>query len=218
MIEEEQASIQNDGPFVFWGENLSLDLVNTEVIVRGKRQDLLAQPQDAAQWWRVAQKHHRALDAVCAENEGQTRYDQTLLSALKSLRAALREIFSALVEERNPEKEDIGVLNNVLKTGYASLDMTEQGELMSIYRTADTQKGLVLLPIALSALHLISTGERRRLHHCENGRCILFFYDTTKSATRRWCSLGCMDRARSAQRYREAKKRHRAQEQETRKD
>lgn len=206
MIEEQQATMQNDGPFVFRGENLALDLVNTEVIIRGKQHDLLAQPQDAEQWWRAAQKHHRDLDAVRAENEDQMNYDQTLLSALKSLRTALRAIFSALVEERNPEKEDIDVLNNVLKAGYASLDMTEQGELVSIYRTTDTQRGLVLLPIALSALHLISTGKRKRLHHCENGRCILFFYDTTKSATRRWCSLGCMDRARSAQRYRETKK------------
>jgi predicted RNA-binding Zn ribbon-like protein len=204
MIEEEQ--MQNDGPFIFWGENLALDLVNTEVVVRGKRQDLLAHPQDARQWWRAAQKHQRDHDVVRAENEGQIGNDETLLSALKSLRAALRAIFSALVEERSPEKKDIDVLNEVLKTGYASLDLTEQGELVSIYRTADTQKGLILLPIALSALRLISTGERKRLHHCENSRCILFFYDTTKSATRRWCSLGCMDRARSAQRYKEAKK------------
>ena len=205
MSEEEQATMQNDGPFVFRGENLALDLVNTEVVIRGKRQDLLAQPQDAAQWWLAAQKHHRDLNAVRAENEEQIDYDRALLSKLFSLRTALRAIFSALVEERNPAKEDRDVLNNVLKTGYASLDMTEQGELVSIYRTADTQRGLILLPIALSALHLICTGERKRLHHCENGKCILFFYDTTKSATRRWCSLGCMDRARSAQRYREAK-------------
>ena len=33
-----------------------------------------------------------------------------------------------------------------------------------------------------------------------------FITHTTKSATRRWCSLGCMNRARSAQHYREIKK------------
>jgi predicted RNA-binding Zn ribbon-like protein len=205
MIEEEQTTIQDDGPFVFRGENLALDLVNTEVVVRGKRQDLLAQPEDAVQWWRAVNQHNPNFDTVRAENEGQTAYDAALLDSLKSLRTALRAIFSALVEESNPSKADINTLNDILKTGYAALDMTEQAELLSIYRTTDPQKSLVLLPIALSALHLISTGERKRLHHCENGRCILFFYDTTKSATRRWCSLGCMDRARSAQRYREAK-------------
>ncbi|HET8845257.1 MAG TPA: ABATE domain-containing protein, partial [Ktedonobacteraceae bacterium] len=102
MIEEEQATMQNDEPFVFWGDNLALDLVNTEVVIRGKRQDLLAQPQDAAQWWRAAQKEHRDLDTVRAENEDHIHDDRALLSALKSLRTALRAIFSALVEERSP--------------------------------------------------------------------------------------------------------------------
>jgi predicted RNA-binding Zn ribbon-like protein len=97
------------------------------------------------------------------------------------------------------------VLNDVLRTGYASLDFSRQGDVTPVFHTSDPRKGPILVPIALSALDLIQTGERKRLHECENDRCILFFYDTTKSATRRWCSLGCMDRARSSRRYRQAK-------------
>jgi len=33
----------------------------------------------------------------------------------------------------------------------------------------------VLLPLALSALHLFTQTEYHRLHHCKNERCILFF-------------------------------------------
>jgi predicted RNA-binding Zn ribbon-like protein len=69
----------------------------------------------------------------------------------------------------------------------------------------DPAHGPLLLPIALSALDWLSSGDRPRLHRCANPRCVLLFYDTTRSATRRWCSLGCMDRARSARRYRQAK-------------
>jgi predicted RNA-binding Zn ribbon-like protein len=53
-----------------------------------------------------------------------------------------------------------------------------------------------LLPIALSAARLTMGGARERLHRCANERCVLLFYDTTKSATRRWCSVACKDRDR----------------------
>ncbi|HLZ57298.1 MAG TPA: ABATE domain-containing protein [Ktedonosporobacter sp.] len=207
MIETEQSTTQDDEPFLFRGENLALDLVNTEVIKRGKQIDLLTTPQDVAHWWQAACRHHPEFDKVRTENENTTNYDMALFKDLKSLRTALRAIFSALVTQEVPDKKDVSILNAVLRTGYSALDLTEQGDLLPCYHTTDAGKGLVLLPIALSALRLIRSGDRKRLHHCENGNCILFFYDTTKSATRRWCSLGCMDRARSAQRYREAKQR-----------
>lgn len=203
---EEKGRTQYETPFLVDGENLALSLVNTEVMTRGKRGDLLMTSQDVARWWQETCQRHPEFDEVRRESEEPIMYDTALLNALKTLRAALRAIFNALVTGSMPEKEDVAILNAILRTGYTSLDLTEQGELVPRTHTTDPTQGLMLLPIALSASRLISQGERKRLHHCENERCILFFYDTTKSATRRWCSLGCMDRARSAQRYREAKR------------
>lgn len=203
--EKEKAGV-DDGPFLFRGENLALDLVNTVIVWRGKRQDLLAMPQDVAVWHQAASRHHVELKAVRGANEGSLVYNTALLSSLTTLRAALRAIADRLVEEKIPAIEDLNVLNRVLKTGYPALDLTEQEEFLYAYHT-DSPQGTLLLPIALSAAYLISHGERKRLHQCNNENCILFFYDTTKSATRRWCSLGCMDRARSAQRYRQTKRR-----------
>jgi predicted RNA-binding Zn ribbon-like protein len=207
MINADHGRTPDDAPVLLNRENLALELVNTEVIKRGKHCDLLTIPQDVARWWQAVCQHHSEIEEVCAEDEEITAYDMVLLNALKILRTALRAIFSALVAGKAPEKANVSVLNEVLKTGYPSLDLTSQGDLRPVYRTRDSRTGRVLLPIALSALHLIQTGERKRLHRCENERCILFFYDTTRSATRRWCSLGCMDRARSIQRYQQAKQR-----------
>ena len=36
--------------FPFLGEVLALDLVNTEILVRGKRFEFLTTPEDAARW------------------------------------------------------------------------------------------------------------------------------------------------------------------------
>jgi len=205
MSKTEPERSPTDTVFSFLGGDLALDLVNTEVMERGKQQDLLDTPQALASWWQAARRHYPELDEWCGANEETIVYDPALLNALKTLRAALRRLFSALVEASIPEQADVAVLNDVLRTGYASLDLNVQGDVLPAYHTTDLRKGPILVPIALSALDLIQTGERKRLHQCENERCILFFYDTTRSATRRWCSLGCMDRVRSSKRYRQAK-------------
>ena len=190
--------------FLFLGDVLALDLVNTEVVVRGKPRDLLATPEDVGQWWQAAQRSYPDRDVVQAS--GVARFDRAALLALKELRTALRGMFGALADGTTPASADIDVVNSVLRTGAHALMLPSSGAVQAGYQAqpgADSMR----FAIALSALRLVRDGERPRLHRCSNDRCVLLFYDTTKSATRRWCSLGCMDRARSAKRYRAAKQR-----------
>jgi predicted RNA-binding Zn ribbon-like protein len=190
--------------FLFIGDVLALDLVNTEVVVRGIGRDLLATPEDAGQWWRAAQRAYP--DMEVGEGGGVVRFDLAALLALKELRTALRGIFGALADGTTPATADIDIVNSVLRTGAHALMLTSIGAVQAAYQ-AQPGADSMLFAIALSAVRLVRDGERQRLHRCSNERCVLLFYDTTKSATRRWCSLGCMDRARSAKRYRAAKQR-----------
>jgi predicted RNA-binding Zn ribbon-like protein len=190
--------------FLFIGDVLALDLVNTEVVVRGKPRDLLATPEDVGQWWDAAQHSYPNMDVVQAS--GVTHVDTVGLAALKRLRTTLRGIFGALADGTTPASADIDALNSVLRTGTHALLLTSSGAVEPVYQ-AQPGADAMLFAIALSALRLVRDGEQQRLHRCSNDRCVLLFYDTTKSATRRWCSLGCMDRARSAKRYRAAKQR-----------
>jgi predicted RNA-binding Zn ribbon-like protein len=145
-------------------------------------------------------------DMDVMQASGVARFDLAALLALKELRTALRGFFGALADGTTPASADIDVVNSVLHTGARALMLTSSGAVQAVYQAqpgADSMR----FAIALSALRLVRDGERQRLHRCSNDRCVLLFYDTTKSATRRWCSLGCMDRARSAKRYRAAKQR-----------
>ncbi len=72
---------------------------------------------------------------------------------------------------------------------YPALKLASEQELIPTYHTREAEQGTILLPIVLSAFHLFTQAEKQRLHKCKNQRCILFFYDGTKSATRQWCSL-----------------------------
>ena len=190
--------------YLFLSGVLALDFVNTEVVVRGKRHDLFATPEDVADWWQQALTHHPDGEQVKADTDAVV-WSAQLLERIKRVRAAIRTFCTNLVEQQPVDGEALTTLNAILAIGYPALEATSGQEMVSVYRTREDDQGAVLLPIALSALHLFTQAEKHRLHKCKNKRCILFFYDTTKSATRQWCSLECMNRARSLQHYRRVK-------------
>jgi predicted RNA-binding Zn ribbon-like protein len=103
-------------------------------------------------------------------------------------------------------EEDLTPVNAILALGYPALERTDQGNVKTVTHLRDPEQGSVLVPIALSALRLFMESDWRRLHQCQHDRCIVFFYDTTKSGTRRWCSPDCMNRARSIRHYQLTKK------------
>ncbi|HEX9133108.1 MAG TPA: ABATE domain-containing protein [Ktedonobacteraceae bacterium] len=183
---------------------LALDLVNTEVIVRGRRYDLLRSPEDVARWWQEAITHHPDREKVKEETQVNV-WSLPLLERIKQIRAAIRALCTNLVKQQPLDQAALTVLNAILAIGYPALDIVSGGEMVPIYRAREADQGAILLTIALSAFHLLTQAEKHRLHKCKNDRCILFFYDTTKSATRQWCSLECMNRARSLQHYQHVK-------------
>ena len=190
---------------LFLSGSLALDLVNTEMIVRGKKRDVLSSPDALARWWEEARKQHP--DSV--EVKGVVEpiaWNSELLDAVKTLRMTVRTLSTHVVELHAVEEGDLELLNGVLARGYPFLERTAQGNVRLVTRPGDEQKGQVLLPITLSASHLFTESDWQRLHRCKNDRCILFFYDTTKSGTRHWCSPGCMNRFRSIHHYKVTKK------------
>lgn len=198
---QRHTSIMN---YQFLSGVLALDLVNTEVIVRGRRYDLLSSPEDVENWWQEALTHHPDGEKVKAEAQAIV-WSASLLERTKQLRVAIRNLCTNVVEQQPLDQEALTTLNATLAMGYPALDVVSGQEMVSVYRTCEAEQGAVLLPIALSALQLFTQAEKHRLHKCKNDRCILFFYDTTKSATRQWCSLECMNRARSLQHYQHLK-------------
>ena len=184
------------GRFTFVGEALPLDLVNTEQVVRGKAVDLIATPDDLAAWWRAAGERYPATFAPLDDASAA-------LPAALDLRAGLRRIFEAAAESRSPAAADLDVINLILRGGYLALEPDPALVARVVTRHTDSGAASLLYPIARAAVTLLTERDLSRLHRCGNERCVLLFYDTTKSGTRRWCSLGCMNRARSLRRYRE---------------
>ena len=191
-------------PFVFVGGSLALDLVNTEVVIRGKRLDLLNTPEALGCWWQAAHVEYpdpASVDAIARHGVAAPAD----LAATTELRSALRRLLESAADGGVIDGHDLDPVNRVLATGVQALEIVGPGSFRSTFRSRTSGSKAMLLPIASSALELLTGRDITRLHRCANERCILLFYDTTKSATRRWCSVECMNRARSAERHRNQK-------------
>lgn len=190
-----------DATFFFVGGALALDFVNTEVVIRGKARDLLASPGAWAAWRRAAGAHYPEIDPrapVPAPDEATAR--------AMTFRGALRRLFGAVAAGEPVDPAALDALNGVLDVGRNVVEVAEGGGFAATFRTRAEYPDAGLVPIAWSALEVLTRSDLTRLHACANERCTQIFHDTTKSGTRRWCSVGCMNRARSAERYRAAKR------------
>jgi predicted RNA-binding Zn ribbon-like protein len=194
---------QRDGhqSFVFLGGNLALDLVNTEIMVRGKPVDLLVTPRDATQWWAMARQAYPHLIQPLERGE----WSEQQVAKLRKVRRTLRQMFECLAVEHQVDEEQVNALNRILREGYYALEVSPGGKVSAVYKTRQDPGMAVELSIAFAALSLLTEKDLNRLRACQNEKCMLLFYDSTRSATRHWCSIACMNRARSRKNYKQAK-------------
>jgi len=186
-----------DSPFQFIGEALAFDFINTETVKRKKLTELLNTPADVVAWWHEAVRHYHM------DQNQPLAIEDDVFETVKVLRSSLRRIFTAVVTQTSLRSTDLDVLNGVLKSGYSRLIMTADGHFK--VRLADADESPLLLTIAQSATALLTECPPERLHQCKNGQCIRMFLDTTKNGNRVWCSVACMNRARSIEHYHQLK-------------
>jgi predicted RNA-binding Zn ribbon-like protein len=159
------------------GEPLTLDLVNTEFAPDGTVVDLLATAESARAWAAAA-----GLTGTLGEAS---------LAALRQARSAVRDAL---------EGRGTAPLNAVLDMGRVRLSVSD-----ALAPTRTLQAGEpAWQPAVLAAANLLDLLETApdRVKHCENPDCVLWFFDTTRNGTRRWCSMAvCGNRMKARRHY-----------------
>jgi predicted RNA-binding Zn ribbon-like protein len=159
------------------GEPLALDLVNTEFAAAGTVVDLLANADLARAW------------ALAAGLTGTL--DEAGLRALRQARSAVRDAL---------EHRGTAPLNAVLDRGRVRLSVSEALAPTRALQVSEP----AWLPAVLAAANLLDLLETApgRVKHCENPDCMLWFFDTTRNGTRRWCSMAvCGNRMKARRHY-----------------
>lgn len=134
---------------------------------------------------------------------GRREAEKTLARALE-FRAALRHMAERLVDGKAVPTATIVLINDLLnnQVSYAELRRTRGGFEKHIHANFN-EPGHLLLPIAESVCDLLCYSDFSLIKKCENDACVLYFYDTTKNHSRRWCSMNaCGNRMKVAAHYR----------------
>ena len=182
------------------GTHRCLDFVNTEIVEQGRRVELLGDFADLVGWLEetgvLGKTHAKRL----LREWGQTSKGARALSEARAFRQLLREMVEGLVEGEQPSARVLHKINVLLRcrTGEPSLVRTRGGVERRL-SFAPCEPIHLLVPVADSASELLCHGHLTLIRKCRNPRCILYFYDTTKNHTRRWCSMSvCGNRMKVA--------------------
>jgi predicted RNA-binding Zn ribbon-like protein len=196
--------------FYLVGNNLAIDLINTEIAVDGKPKDLLTSFEDLIAW-SVATGLLSAREAKAGFAAWQSQAGEVLSEAV-AFRSTLREMFADIGEGRAIRKGHVSAINERLKAnrGYSELMRTDDG-YEKLFRADFSDLRQILIAVAESAADLLAFGELTLVRKCENPDCVLFFYDTTKNHKRRWCSMAACGNRAKVRAFYERKKRLRAQ-------
>lgn len=180
-------SVWKDG-FLFVGNHLALDFVNTRPVVDGEPVELLTDLDAVLRWFQAAgwlgsgdaADLRKKWRGSAAAPEGVHR--------LQAWRERLRSALYAWEGGQALPKSTPEELNRLMAEYPVLTQLTFNGrELVSELWFRPQTPGELFAPLAQSAATLFATADPRRVRCC--GNCVLHFLDTSKKGTRRWCSM-----------------------------
>jgi len=189
----------NPDKFLWLGNRVALDFVNTEVHPEGRIEELLQTPDDLLHWLTEAGLVKGKIAQIATELG-----DEELERALKGARDYRKQIRGGLAATgfRKSIPDTLVVRTNHLlavptRVGRLILDQRGGRKLASEWEFTTGED--LLRPIAAATAELLVDRDARRIRRCRNPDCILYFYDVSKSNTRAWCSLDiCGNKSRAA--------------------
>jgi predicted RNA-binding Zn ribbon-like protein len=194
--------------FYLVGNNLSVDFVNTRICENGAPKELLESFEDLIAWAvRANLSDLSQAKALLQDWSGRPKAARVLKLAL-DFRETLREMILSVERGAAIKPAVIESINLIMKeeNGYAEIVRTEEG-FEKHFRADFSDPERLLAPIAEAAVDLLCYGNLAYLKKCEGPDCVLYFYDTTKNHSRRWCSMAaCGNRAKAAAFYQKRSK------------
>jgi predicted RNA-binding Zn ribbon-like protein len=194
--------------FLFVGNYLCLDFINTEMAAAGWPVERLNSFDSLVTWLAQSQTLDQKQAEEILVNWQNSREAEATLQDATRLRAKLREMAERLVKGKTVPQAAVAAINEWLahQTGHAELKRA-RGGFEKRFQAEFREPAQLLWPVAESACDLLCYADLALVKKCENPVCVLFFYDTTKNHSRRWCSMSvCGNRMKVAAHYQRLRK------------
>jgi predicted RNA-binding Zn ribbon-like protein len=191
------------GSFSFVGHYRCLDFVNTALVVARGRADPIQDFDGLVSWLHEAGLIDAAQRSVALQKWSKGREAQQAYAGALLFRMRLAEIAERLVSRRQVPKSGFNAINEQLQSRVtrAKLKRGKSG-FVERFEADFTEPRQLIVPLAQSAADLLCHGDLSLVKRCANPSCSLYFYDTSKNHTRRWCSMEtCGSRMKMAAYY-----------------
>jgi len=174
--------------FLFVGNELVLDFVNTRPVQHAEPKELLEDFGAVLRWFHAANLLDSEQAASLERQCGGTPRAHKATETMKGLRERMRAEILAWEQGGGIRRSTVNELNGLMGVHPMLTRLIPNGAAYSTELWFEVREPADLFaPLAHSAATLFATGDRERVRKC--ARCVLHFHDTSKKGTRRWCSM-----------------------------
>jgi len=181
------------GKFLFVGEHTALDFANTLNVNNGAPVETLHSSGDIFRWLALAGLISPAEHASFLGDLRSPAKQQALLEQIREVRAMWKINLEELIAGKAAAPEFIELLNRFLSDDLSRLVLVQDAKARKFQVH---QKQVSLEPakkiralIAGSIAQFLASANLPYLRRCAGEDCVIYFYDTTKSHRRQWCSM-----------------------------
>jgi predicted RNA-binding Zn ribbon-like protein len=185
-----RATSKSDGKdgFLFVGNQLALDFLNTRPVQKGEPSELLPDFTALLRWFQAAGLLNSREAGNLQRRWGGSASAQRTTKAMRQLREKLRREILAWERSGSVQHSTRDELNKLMAEHPMRMWLRANGKLCSTELWFEPREPEDLFaPLAHSAATLLASVERKRVRKC--AQCVLHFHDTSKRGTRRWCSM-----------------------------
>jgi predicted RNA-binding Zn ribbon-like protein len=174
--------------FLFVGNQLALDFLNTRPVQNGEPAELLPDFSALLRWFQAADLLSFREVGRLQRQWGGSAGAQSTTESMRRLRERLRKEILAWEHSRAVQHSALDELNKLMAVYPMRTRLRTNRKSCSIEPWFEPREPEDLFaPLALSAATLFATADRKRVRKCAH--CVLHFHDTSKKGTRRWCSM-----------------------------
>jgi len=174
--------------FLFVGNHLALDFLNTRPVQNGEPTELLSDFSALLRWFQAAGLLSPREMTSLQRQSGESATARRTLDAMRQFRERLRKEVLAWEGGADVHRASVEELNRLMAAHpmLSKVQATGKVPSMELWFEPHQPEDLVA-PLVHSAAKLFAEGDRSRVRKC--GQCVLHFYDISKKGTRRWCSM-----------------------------
>lgn len=173
--------------FLFVGNELILDFVNTRPVQDGEATELLPDFAALVRWFRGAEvlTEHQADEL--AKNWADSNTGKRTVEEMRHWRERLRKQLIAWEEGGSLQPAIVKQVNQLMAEHPLRFRLNSKKKPTTELWFDPHQPKDLFAPLAHSMATLFAEVDRNRVRKC--GQCVLHFHDTSKKGTRRWCSM-----------------------------